>query len=48
MVDEATYKNFANTVENVRAIDEAHPQQTEEFYDEDLLERTRRVDVGFA
>jgi beta-methylmalyl-CoA/(S)-malyl-CoA lyase len=48
MVDEATYKNFANTVEDVRAIDAAHPQQTREFYDEALLSRAREVDLGFT
>jgi beta-methylmalyl-CoA/(S)-malyl-CoA lyase len=48
MVDEATFKNFANTVENARAIDDAHPQQTAEFYDDALLERAQSLDVGFA
>lgn len=48
MVDEATCKNFANTVATVRAIDGAHPEQTSELYDEDLLSRARAVDLGFA
>ncbi|WP_254273905.1 L-malyl-CoA/beta-methylmalyl-CoA lyase [Haloarcula marina] len=47
MVDEATYKNFANTVVKVRAIDEAHPGQTSEFYDDALLERALTVDLVF-
>jgi beta-methylmalyl-CoA/(S)-malyl-CoA lyase len=47
MVDEATYKNFANTVATVRAIDDAHPDQTSERYDEALLERARAVELGF-
>jgi len=47
MVDEATYKNFANTVLQVRAIDETHPSQTGEFYDADLLERALSVEVIF-
>ena len=48
MVDEATFKNFANTVETARAIDDAHPGQTRECYDDDLLDRALSVDVGFA
>jgi len=47
MVDEATYKNFANTVRQVRAIDDAHPGQTGEFYDEELLERALSVELAF-
>ncbi|ACV49089.1 MULTISPECIES: L-malyl-CoA/beta-methylmalyl-CoA lyase [Halomicrobium] len=47
MVDEATYKNFANTVATVRAIDEAHPEQTADRYDGDLVERARAVELGF-
>jgi beta-methylmalyl-CoA/(S)-malyl-CoA lyase len=47
MVDEATYKNFANTVLQVRAIDDAHPAQTGEFYDADLLERALSVELVF-
>ncbi|NLV11288.1 citrate lyase subunit beta [Halomicrobium mukohataei] len=48
MVDEATYKNFANTVATVRAIDETHPEQTADRYDGDLVERARAVELGFA
>ncbi|WP_247731594.1 L-malyl-CoA/beta-methylmalyl-CoA lyase [Halovivax limisalsi] len=47
MVDEATFKNFRNTVETVRAIDEGRPTQTEATYDDDLLERARSVDLVF-
>ncbi|MFB6183517.1 MAG: L-malyl-CoA/beta-methylmalyl-CoA lyase [Haloarculaceae archaeon] len=47
MIDEATYRNFANTVETVREIHEAHPDQPREVYDADLLERALDVDVGF-
>ncbi|WP_123537470.1 L-malyl-CoA/beta-methylmalyl-CoA lyase [Halosimplex salinum] len=48
MVDEATYKNFANTVETVRRIDDAHPTQTAESYDDSLLERARSVTLRFG
>ncbi|MHC3380705.1 L-malyl-CoA/beta-methylmalyl-CoA lyase [Haloarcula sp. H-GB5] len=48
MVDEATYKNFANTVKTVRAIDDTHPAQTEEYYDDDLLARARDVELIFG
>jgi len=47
MVDEATYKNFANTVLTVRAIDTAHPRQTGEWYDDELLARALDVDLVF-
>ena len=39
MVDEATYRTFANAVETVRAIHETRSEQAEEVYDEGLLER---------
>jgi len=45
MVDEATFKNFVNTVETVRTIDERHPDQTGEAYDDDLLDRALTVDT---
>ena len=48
MVDEATYKNFANTVQTVRAIDEAHGTQTAEAYDETQLDRARSVTLQFG
>ncbi|ELY69710.1 L-malyl-CoA/beta-methylmalyl-CoA lyase [Natrinema versiforme] len=47
MVDEATFKNFKNTVEQVRAIDEMRPGQTEEYYDADLLERARDLELSY-
>jgi beta-methylmalyl-CoA/(S)-malyl-CoA lyase len=47
MVDEATYKNFANTVLKVRAIDDTHPAQTAECYDAGLLERALDVELIF-
>ncbi|ELZ13373.1 HpcH/HpaI aldolase [Haloterrigena salina JCM 13891] len=48
MVDEATFKNFKNTVEQVRAIDEMRPGQTEEYYDDDLLERARDLELSYG
>ncbi len=47
MVDEATFKNFVNTVETVHEIDEAHPDQTQEMYDGALLERALTVDTSW-
>ncbi|AGB32398.1 HpcH/HpaI aldolase [Natrinema pellirubrum DSM 15624] len=47
MVDEATFKNFRNTVQQVRAIHEMRPGQTEEYYDEDLLERTLDLELSY-
>ncbi|MFC6973872.1 L-malyl-CoA/beta-methylmalyl-CoA lyase [Halomicroarcula sp. GCM10025709] len=47
MVDEATYKNFANTVETVRAVDETHPTQTAQYYEAGLLERALSVELRF-
>ncbi|MFC4551418.1 MULTISPECIES: L-malyl-CoA/beta-methylmalyl-CoA lyase [Halorussus] len=43
MVDEATLKNFENTVATVRAVHDARESQTTEFYDEDLLDRALAV-----
>ena len=48
MVDEATYKNFANTVQTVRTIDEAHGTQTAAAYEEQHLERARSVTLRFG
>ena len=48
MVDEATYKNFANTVQTVRTIDEAHGTQTADAYDDRQLERARSVTLRFG
>ncbi|THE62741.1 citrate lyase subunit beta [Salinadaptatus halalkaliphilus] len=47
MVDEATFKNFRNTVQQVRAIDSTRPAQTEEYYDEGLLERARDLELSY-
>ena len=47
MIDEATYRNFANTVETVTAIHAVAPSQPEELYDEDLLARTLDLDTGY-
>ncbi|WP_049992305.1 L-malyl-CoA/beta-methylmalyl-CoA lyase, partial [Natrinema salifodinae] len=47
MVDEATFKNFVNTVRTVRAIDEMRSGQTEAYYDGDLLERALDLDLSY-
>jgi beta-methylmalyl-CoA/(S)-malyl-CoA lyase len=47
MVDEATYRNFANTVETVRAIDRVAPAQTDDLYDADLLARALDLETGY-
>jgi beta-methylmalyl-CoA/(S)-malyl-CoA lyase len=44
MVDEATFKNFANTVRTVHRIDGVRPEQTATAYDEDLLARALDLD----
>lgn len=43
MVDEATLKNFENTVATVRAVHEVRESQTTECYDADLLDRALAV-----
>jgi beta-methylmalyl-CoA/(S)-malyl-CoA lyase len=43
MVDEATLKNFQNTVETVRTVHTAHDEQTRDRYDDDLLNRALAV-----
>ncbi|WP_101294906.1 L-malyl-CoA/beta-methylmalyl-CoA lyase [Halegenticoccus soli] len=45
MVDEATYKNFRNTVETALAIERAAPEQATEAYDPDLLDRARALEA---
>ena len=45
MVDEATYKNFVNTVETVTVIHEVAPEQTTTLYDEELLDRAFDLDL---
>ncbi|WP_436343362.1 L-malyl-CoA/beta-methylmalyl-CoA lyase [Natronorubrum sp. FCH18a] len=47
MVDEATFKVFRNTIQQVRSIDDTRPAQTEEYYDERLLERARDLDLSY-
>jgi beta-methylmalyl-CoA/(S)-malyl-CoA lyase len=47
MVDEATFKNFANTVETVRTIHAKHPGQTGDVYDDALLERALELDTDW-
>ena len=47
MVDEATFKNFRNTVQQVRRIDATRPEQTAEYYDEDVLERARDLELSY-
>ncbi|WIV68220.1 L-malyl-CoA/beta-methylmalyl-CoA lyase [Natrialbaceae archaeon AArc-T1-2] len=47
MVDEATFKNFRNTVEQVRTIHETRPEQTDERYDEELLERALDLELSY-
>ncbi|SFK84792.1 beta-methylmalyl-CoA/(S)-malyl-CoA lyase [Halogranum rubrum] len=44
MVDEATYKNFVNTVETVRVIHDAVPEQTTTLYDDSQLDRALSLD----
>ncbi|WP_129113326.1 L-malyl-CoA/beta-methylmalyl-CoA lyase [Halegenticoccus tardaugens] len=43
MIDEATYKNFRNTVETALAIERAAPEQAAEAYDSALLDRARAL-----
>ncbi|RQH03082.1 L-malyl-CoA/beta-methylmalyl-CoA lyase [Natrarchaeobius oligotrophus] len=47
MVDEATFKNFRNTVETVRAIHDTRREQTAAYYDEELLERALTLEVSY-
>jgi beta-methylmalyl-CoA/(S)-malyl-CoA lyase len=48
MVDEATFKNFANTVEAVRTIHARHPDQTTEMYDDSLVDRSLELDTDWS
>ncbi|WP_327052715.1 L-malyl-CoA/beta-methylmalyl-CoA lyase [Halomicrococcus gelatinilyticus] len=43
MVDEATLKNFQNTVDTVQTVHAAHETQTRDRYDDDLLDRALAV-----
>ncbi|AGB37317.1 L-malyl-CoA/beta-methylmalyl-CoA lyase [Natronococcus occultus] len=47
MVDEATFKNFRNTVQTVRAIHDRRPDQTEERYDGELLDRALELELSY-
>jgi len=47
MVDEATFRNFANTVDTARSIHEQVPEQAEAAYPEDLLERALALDTSW-
>ncbi len=47
MVDEATFKNFRNTVQQVRAIDSTRPDQTGDYYEAELLERARELELSY-
>ncbi|MFC7238177.1 L-malyl-CoA/beta-methylmalyl-CoA lyase [Saliphagus sp. GCM10025317] len=47
MVDEATFKNFRNTVETVRAIHRTRPEQTDDLYDEGVLERALDLELSY-
>jgi|AntRauTorcE11898_2_1112593.scaffolds.fasta_scaffold09270_2 beta-methylmalyl-CoA/(S)-malyl-CoA lyase len=48
MVDEATFKNFANTVETVRTIHARHRDQTTEMYDDSLVDRALELDTDWS
>jgi beta-methylmalyl-CoA/(S)-malyl-CoA lyase len=48
MVDEATFKNFANTVETVRTIHARHPDQIRDVYDDALVERALDLDTDWT
>ncbi|WP_323676414.1 L-malyl-CoA/beta-methylmalyl-CoA lyase [Halorubellus sp. PRR65] len=48
MVDEATFKNFANTVETVRTIHARHPDQTGDVYDDALVDRALDLDTDWT
>jgi beta-methylmalyl-CoA/(S)-malyl-CoA lyase len=48
MVDEATFKNFANTVEAVRTIHDRHPNQTTEMYEDSLVDRALDLDTDWS
>ena len=45
MVDEATYKNFANTAATARAIRDSRPEQAATIYGDDLLEKVRGIEI---
>jgi len=45
MVDEATFKTFANTVDTARAVYRTAPEQAETVYSESLLDRALDLDT---
>jgi beta-methylmalyl-CoA/(S)-malyl-CoA lyase len=47
MVDEATFRTFANTVDTARAVHERAPDQAAEVYGEDLLGRALALDTSW-
>ncbi|MCU4751475.1 aldolase/citrate lyase family protein [Halobacteria archaeon AArc-curdl1] len=47
MVDEATFKNFRNTVVTVRTVHGTRPEQTTELYDDGLLERVLDLKLSY-
>ncbi|MFP9060082.1 L-malyl-CoA/beta-methylmalyl-CoA lyase [Natrialbaceae archaeon A-chndr2] len=47
MVDEATFKNFRNTVVTVRTVHGTRPEQTTDLYDDGLLERVLDLELSY-
>lgn len=45
MIDEATYKNYANTVRRTRTVHETKPEQTNALYTDDTLSRLDAVEA---
>ncbi|WP_254862852.1 L-malyl-CoA/beta-methylmalyl-CoA lyase [Halovivax gelatinilyticus] len=45
MIDEATLKNYRNTIRTVQSIDARHPEQSTTRYDDPLIDRARTIDV---
>jgi len=45
MVDEATARNFRNTVERARLLAERRPEQAADLYDESVLDRVQSFDT---
>lgn len=44
MVDEGTFKNYANTLRDVLLVDALHPEQTAERYSPEILQRARDLE----
>ncbi|MEY7848069.1 L-malyl-CoA/beta-methylmalyl-CoA lyase [Natrarchaeobius sp. A-rgal3] len=47
MVDEATFKVFRNTIRTVRAIHRTRPEQTDDYYDDELLRRSLDLELRY-